>query len=170
VAKAPNIGRLFGQLGRILCVCPECSDLFYLSEARPYLAGKQTHSVVDDLRAAEHRLERAEDTLNEIESALRETAAKAGLRAAKKALKKIDPVFRGAGYNPHDVRVIFDPVTYIVFNGMGEGRPREIILLAKPVQSSRAERLQSSIERAVQNGNFEFRALHVGKDGSVCAR
>ena len=79
-----NLAQLFGQLGHILCVCPHCQDLFYLSESRPYLAGKQPRSVVDALRAQENRLDRAEEKLDEIENVLRETAAKAGLRAAKK--------------------------------------------------------------------------------------
>ena len=170
MAGTSHIGQLFGQLGRILCVCPECNDLFYLSEARPYLSGKQPQSVIDKLRAEESRLERAEEKLNEIENALRETAAKAGLRAAKKALKKIDPVFSGAGYNPHDVRVIFDPVTYVVFNGMGNGRLCEIVLLGRPPESSRAERVQKSIRSAIKKGNLEFKTLHVGKDGSVAPR
>jgi len=167
---ALDVGELFGRLGRILCVCPECNDLFYVSEARPYLSGKQPRSVVDDLRAEEGRLDRAEDRLSEIENALRETAARAGLRAAKKTLKKIDPVFSGAGYNPHDVKVIFDPVTYVIFKGMGDGNLREIVLLARPADSVAGERLHKSIERAVKEGNLEFKTLHVAKDGSVATR
>lgn len=167
---AMDVATVFGQIGRVLCVCPECSDLFYLSEARPCFAGKQAHSVVDDLRAAESRLDRAEERLDEIENALREAAAKQGLRATKRALRRIDPLFSGAGYDPQDVRVIFDPVTYVVFNGMGKGRLRDIVLLATPPESSAVEREQKSIEDAVKKGNFEFKTLHVAKDGSVAAR
>ena len=165
-----GIGELFSQLGRVLCVCPRCSDMFYLSEARPYLAGKQTRSILDNLRLEESRLDRAEERLNEIEDELREAAAKAGLRAAKRALKKIDPVFSGSGYNPHDVKVIFDPVTYVVFHGIGAGRLREIVLLARPPESATGERLHNSIGVAVKSGNFEFRTLHVDRDGNVATR
>jgi predicted Holliday junction resolvase-like endonuclease len=165
-----NVAAMFDQLGSILCVCPQCEELFYLSEARPYLAGNQPRSIVDALRAEEHRLERAEVKLDEIEDALREKAAEAGLRAAKKVLKKIDPLFSGSGYNPHDVKVIFDPVTYVVFNGMGSGRLREIVLLADPAKSLAGQRLQGSIEGAIKSGNFEFRTLHVDKDGKVAER
>jgi hypothetical protein len=88
-----SVGDLFGEIGRILCVCPECSDLFYLSEARPYLDGRRPRSIVDTFRAEEIKLDRAEEKLDEIESELREAAARLGLRAAKRALKKIDPGF-----------------------------------------------------------------------------
>ena len=43
---ANTLARTFSEIGHILGVCPCCSDLFYLSEARPYLDGKQPHSVV----------------------------------------------------------------------------------------------------------------------------
>jgi predicted Holliday junction resolvase-like endonuclease len=164
-----SVGDLFGQIGRILCVFPECSDLFYLSEARPYLDGRRPRSIVDAFRAEESKLDRAEERLDEIEAELREAAAKLGLRAAKRALKKIDPVFSGAGYNPHDVRVIFDPVTYVIFDGMGSGRLREIVLFARQADSASGERLQNSIRRAVKAGNYEFRTLHVDKDGKVAS-
>jgi predicted Holliday junction resolvase-like endonuclease len=167
---AVNIAAMFAQLGNVLCVCPQCEELFYLSEARPYLAGNQPRSIVDVLRAEEQKLDRAEERLDGLEYALRESAAVAGLRAAKKVLKKIDPLFSGSGYNPHDVKVIFDPVTYVVFHGMGSGRLREIVLLSDPAKSLAGERLQSSIEGAVMSGNFEFRTLHVDKDGKVAER
>ena len=162
-----EVATLFGELGNILCVCPHCQELFYLSEARPYLAGEQPHSIVDVLRAEERRLERAEERLDLIEDALREKAAEAGLRATKKVLKKIDPLFSGAGYNPHDVKVIFDPITYVVFNGMGSGRLREIVLLSNPPKSKATEQLQASIETTIKNGNVEFRTLRVDRDGKV---
>ena len=74
-----GIGELFSGLGHVLCVCPQCCDMFYLSEARPYLSGKQPRSILDDLRLEESKLDRAEERLNEIEEELREAAAKAGV-------------------------------------------------------------------------------------------
>jgi predicted Holliday junction resolvase-like endonuclease len=167
---AGNLGTTFDELGHILGVCPCCGDLFYLSETRPYLAGKQPHSVVDQIRAAEYRLERVEEKLAEIEADLRDQAAIAGLRTAKKLLKKIDPVFSGAGYDPHDVKVIFHPVTYVVFNGMSQGRVRDIVLLAKTPENKASEQIQASIGRALRSGNVEFKTLHVDNDGQVAHR
>src|SRR5580704_1291131 len=164
---ANDLGMIFRELGHIIGVCPCCGELFYLSEAHPYLAGKQPRSIVDRLRAAERRLERDEEALAEIEANLREKAANAGLRTAKKLLKKIDPVFSGAGYDQHDVKVIFDPVTYVVFNGMSRGRLRDVVLLAKEPENSMTERLYGSIEKSISRGQIEFKTLRVGDDGKV---
>jgi predicted Holliday junction resolvase-like endonuclease len=81
-------------------------------------------------------LDDEEQKLANIEASLREKAAAAGLRTAKKLLKKIDPVFSGGGYDPHDVKVIFDPVPYVVFSGMSRGQIRDIVLLARPPETT----------------------------------
>ena len=167
---ANSLGRVFNELGHILGVCPCCGELFYLSETRPYLAGKQPQSVLDKLRVAERRLERVEEALAEVEITLREAAAKSGLRTAKKLLKKIDPVFSGAGYDPQDVKVIFNPVTYVVFKGMARNKLSEIALLAQPPEDKFTEDLQMSIRRVIKNGNCEFKTLHVDNEGRVESR
>ena len=53
---------------------------------------------------------------------------------------------------------------------MGSGRLREIGLLSDPARSLAGERLHGSIETAIKDGNFEFRTLHVDKDGKIAER
>jgi len=164
---ATSIGEIFGALGQLMTVCPSCGELFYLSEAHPYYEGHKPHSSLDKLRAEEHRLEEAAQRLDDLEGELRERAARAGLRATKRLLRKIDPIFSGSGYDPQDVKVVFDPVTYIVFDGMAQGRVTEVHLLATPPQSRISEQVQGSIEQTVNHGNFEFRTLRVNDSGRV---
>jgi predicted Holliday junction resolvase-like endonuclease len=61
-------------------------------------------------------------------------------------------------------------LTYVAFNGMGAGRVREVVFLARPAETTAGERLQRSIEKTVANGNLEFKTLHVDKHGTVAAR
>ena len=79
-----NLGKTFEELGHILGVCPCCAELFYLSEARPYLSGKQPHSIVDRVRSTERQLDRQEENLAEIEMTLRQRAAAAGRRRQRR--------------------------------------------------------------------------------------
>jgi predicted Holliday junction resolvase-like endonuclease len=166
-AMAGDIAGVFAALGELMGVCPCCGELFYVSEARPYYDGQKPQSTLDRLRVEERRLGNAEEKLDEIESDLRETAARAGLQATKRLLRKIDPVFSGAGYDPQDVKVIFNPVTYVVFDGMSQRKLTKIQLLAKPPQSRATELIQNSIEQAVNRGNVEFRTLRVDHHGSI---
>jgi predicted Holliday junction resolvase-like endonuclease len=162
-----DVAGVFGALGHLMGVCPCCGELFYLAEGRPYYDGQKPRSAVDKLRAEERRLDEAEQRLDDIEWNLREKAAKAGLQATKKLLKKIDPVFSGAGYDPQDVKVIFNPVTYVVFDGMSQGKLTKVQLLARPPHDRINERVQSSIEQAVSGGNLEFRTMRVDSRGRV---
>src|SRR5439155_11047593 len=106
-----SLGELFGVLGQLMSVCPSCGELVYVSEAHPYYEGHKPHSSLDKLRCEESRLEEAEERLDHLEGQLRERAARVGLRATKRLLRKIDPVFSGCGYDPQDVKVMFNPVT-----------------------------------------------------------
>jgi predicted Holliday junction resolvase-like endonuclease len=162
-----GIAKVFDALAQLMGVCPCCGELFYVSEARPYYDGQKPQSALDRFRVEERRLEQAEQKLDEIESALRQTAAKAGLQATKRLLRKIDPVFSGAGYDPQDVKVIFNPVTYVVFDGISQRNLSRIQLLARPPQNRATERIQNSIEQAVTRGNVEFRTLRVDRGGRV---
>ena len=163
----PGLAKVFDALGELIGICPCCGELFYVSEARPFYDGQKPQSVLDRLRVAERRLDLAEEKLEEIESDLRETAARVGLRATKRLLQKIDPVFSGAGYDPQDVKVLFNPVTYVVFDGMSQRNLKTIQLLASPPQNGSTERIQSSIEQVINRGNVEFRTLRVDDRGRV---
>jgi predicted Holliday junction resolvase-like endonuclease len=114
---------------------------------------------------AERRVDAA--ALDELEGRLRERAVRAGLRATKRLLRKIDPVFSGAGYDPQDVKVIFNPVTYVVFQGMSQGKLQSIQLLARSAQNGATEHIQSSIEQVINRGNVEFRTLRVDTRGTI---
>src|SRR5438270_2040004 len=162
---SPRLAKVFDALAQLMGVCPCCGELFYVSEARPFYDGRKPQSVLDRLRAEERRLDDAEEQLDEVETNLRETAARAGLQATKRLLRKIDPVFSGAGYDPQDVKVIFNPVTYVVFDGMSQRKLSKIQLLATPPQTGATERIQNSIEQAVNRGNVEFRTLRVDSRG-----
>ncbi len=167
---ALGLANAFGELGHIVGVCPCCNELFYLSEARPFLKGQRRKWTIDSLRAAEARLARDEELLDEAEDKLRERARRLGLNAANRTLKKIDPVFSGAGYKPHDVKVIFNPVTYVVFDGMAENKLKRISLIAKPPSDSVTEKLLTSVQKAVDGHKYEFRTLHVDAQGTVTSR
>jgi predicted Holliday junction resolvase-like endonuclease len=165
-----NLSSTFGVLDQIMGLCPCCGEPFHLSESRPYLSGKKVKSFLDGLRAEERRLELAEEKLNEIERHLREIAAQSGLRTAKKLLKKIDPIFSGSGYDPQDVKVIFHPVSYVVFHGLARDKLDEIVLLAEPPTDKATERVHTSLQSTIQSGNVEFKTIHVNHDGQVTHR
>lgn len=161
---ASGLTGIFNELGRILGLCPLCNELFYVSESRPYSAGKRPRSIVDSIRAEEDRLDRADEALRGAEKQLRELAAKAGLKTAKRVLRRIAPSFTAAGYDHQDVKLIVSPITYVVFDGLAKSKLSDIVLFTTPPRDTFAERIQKSIRGAIQKGNLEFKTLRVDTD------
>ena len=93
-----------------------------------------------------------------------------GLRAAKRALKTIDPVFSGSGYDPQDVKVLFDPITYVVFDGLAERCVKRMVLLSDAPEDREAEQIHRSIESTVKEGTFEFQTMRVDDSGMVSCK
>lgn len=162
-----SLAVVFAEMDSILGICPCCGEVFRLSDARPHLKGRHPTSVFDELDGEAQRLEAAELRLQEREELLREEAHRRGQRQAKNRLKKIDPVFSGAGLDPQDVKLIFDPVEYVVFDGMSRGHVRQVLLMAGRARSREQEQVHGSIAAAIRKGNLEFRTLRVADNGRL---
>jgi len=156
----------FEQVAQIACICPECSGVFRLSDARPYRVARPAPSQLDNIDRQERSLQAAIDKLELIEDQLREAARKSGLRKAQKQLRKIDKSFSASKLDPHDAKVICDPVEYIVFDGMTKGRLRRVLLCASEPTSKGQERALASIGAAISAGNVEFETVRISADGT----
>jgi predicted Holliday junction resolvase-like endonuclease len=164
---ATTLGAIFGQFSYIFGICPCCGEPFRLNDARPHIKDRHPRSVFDDIDAEEARIDRAVERLEEQEMLFRARAKEAGLMQAKRRLRKIDAVFSGARLDPQDVKVIFDPVEYIVFDGMKGGQLRKIVFLGHPPANGTKERLLTSIGQTIRKGNIAFKTLRILDDGSL---
>lgn len=159
----------------ILVICPCCNEIFRLVEGKFLFPSKPVKSCdYLDLLAAEkklsdedERLARAEDRFQENLDRQKERLAKMGQRKAKHRLKKIDPVFSARDVDPQDVKVIFDPVEYIIFHGLNSPRGiSHLEFISRPPTSRRHETTTRSIQRTIKNGDVSFETLHLKNDGS----
>ena len=163
---ANDATRFFADLSRIAGICPDCEQMFRLSDARPYRLTRPEPSIFDKLESEQARIEHALDRLNAMEGQLREQARTTGLKQARRRLRKIDQVFDKLKLDPHDAKVVFDPVDFIVFDGMNRGKLRKLVLLARLPATAVSDTLWGSLERTVEKGNFAFRILRVSREGA----
>jgi predicted Holliday junction resolvase-like endonuclease len=163
-----DIVRFFAVQRSIFGLCPCCGELFRLSDSRVFLRTRPKKDWMDILRARDARLDGVEERIDDAEEALREKARIVGRRSARLAVRRIDPVFAPRRLNADDAKVLFHPVDYVVFRGMKEqGTIREIILLDGETRAPDRIRLQKSIERVVEMGNYEWLTVRVQEDGGV---
>ena len=88
-------------------------------------------------------------------------------KEAYKIVKGIDPIFNAMKLNPNDVKVLFHPIDFVVFNGKTDNFVTEIILLDKKNKSGQDLSIQKSIEKVIQKKNFDWLTLRVGNNGNI---
>jgi len=162
-----RLADIFEEFNSILVICPCCGKVCRLGDARPYLKGCKPSMPFDRIERSMRQVERARERFDASELALRKEARLRGLRKAKGRLKEIDPLFSGSGLDPQDVKVLFDPVEYVVFDGLRASVLRRIVFMAEPPSDRRQERVQSSLGTALRKGNLEFITLRVTDEGVV---
>lgn len=157
----------FFQLQRqIFGVCPNSGNVFRLSECQIRLKKKAEPDWLQQIQAAQTRIDKAEEKLDDKEYEIREKARIAGRNEASKIVKKIDKIFHPLKLNPDDSKVIFHPVDYIVFDGMKSGDMKKVILMDKE-KTTADKRLQQSIQKVIEKKNYEWITLRVEDNGNI---
>ena len=91
-----------------------------------------------------------------------------GRRQALAQIKKIDKVFTKRNIDPRDIRLIFDPIEFVVFKGVTDGEDVSAIsFVSKSPQSKRQEKIIESLYKSVKNGDYEFTLIRINENGSV---
>jgi predicted Holliday junction resolvase-like endonuclease len=101
---------------------------------------------------------------------LKEKACVEGRIAAQKRLQLFQPFFSRQRLNVKDVRVLFDPVDYVAFRGLGDGVCTELIFIDREPNSNRRERLHKSLRHAIDSGNLEWKTVRIADDGTITLR
>jgi predicted Holliday junction resolvase-like endonuclease len=159
----------------VLAICPCCGEIFRLVEGKFIFPQKRPKTceylelialegkVSDD----EERLASAEERFEERMRAQRQKFVDLGRRQAKKKLKKIDPTFSAKDIDPQDVKVIFDPVEYLIFHGLNSEDGVDLLeFVSRSPDDKRQEAIVKSVEKTIRDGNVEFETLHMRDDGS----
>lgn len=162
---------LFFQYQRqIFGICTCCGDFFRLSDCKVYQEAKAPTDWLDKLEKDERKIDLEEEKLTEALEELKQAARERGRKTANKMVKELDMVFHPQKLNPDDAKVIFHPLDYVVFNGMKENKTEgldNILLLDGEKRTTEGKRIQKSIMKAVDKGNYEWITLRVENDGGI---
>jgi predicted Holliday junction resolvase-like endonuclease len=81
-----------------------------------------------------------------------------------KTLEKVIPMFPGFGHHPYDVRPVFDPIDFVVFDGYYQGGVTDICFVEFKTGQSRMTPVQSSIRAAIENKRVHFEEKRLSRD------
>jgi predicted Holliday junction resolvase-like endonuclease len=157
-------------LQEVLGICPCCGEIFRMVEAKFLFPQKRPRSCVYlELLALESRSNAEQDRIGEAELRFDERFEQQKERLREKArslvklrIKKIDPTFTGRNIDPQDVKAVFHPVEYIVFQGLCSSLGvKELKFISRSPKTKAEEALVQSVDQTVQRGNLEFETLHL---------
>lgn len=141
-----------------------------MSDCKVYQEAKAPTDWLDKLEKDERKIDLEEEKLTEALEELKQAARERGRKTANKMVKELDMVFHPQKLNPDDAKVIFHPLDYVVFNGMKENKTEgldNILLLDGEKRTTEGKRIQKSIMKAVDKGNYEWITLRVENDGGI---
>jgi predicted Holliday junction resolvase-like endonuclease len=177
-----NLLLFIDNLQNILGLCPCCGEIFLLTNAKLIFTEKKENkskyglylSSQKELELQQLKIEKMETNLEKLEEKhanvldeIKEMSRNTGRRNAKKALKRLGSVFSGRNIDPQDVKVIFDPVEYIVFDGMCDKSIKKIELVGRRPKTKQEENIEKSINKAIQQGDYNFKVLRIDKEGNI---
>ncbi len=164
----PGILSDFQEFQKILVVCPECGKVFRLSELRLSYRGKTKRSWLDDLRDKERKIERAEESLEEKWDEIRQRAQEKGRKQLPKLLKKCVAVICAHGYYPQDLKALFDPIDFVIFDGMNlKEDVKRVVLFDGPAHNELRKKVQTSIQKVIKKGNYVWQTVKLDEMGRI---
>jgi len=165
-----NLLEAFTGFQRLYGICPCCGELFRLSEAAIFVSTPPPKTEFDMLQEDDDKLQAAIARFEDGEERVRESARTKGQAAAKSRLATIAPFFITKGIDPNDVKVLFDPILYLVFEGMTDGACTQLQFVDTPPETPEREKVHRTLATALRAGNVEWRTLEVLDDGRIASQ
>jgi predicted Holliday junction resolvase-like endonuclease len=162
-----SIVRFFETQRNIFGICPHCQTLFRLSELKISYRRRFAKDWYDRLLEQQEKIEDEQATIRDTLDEIREKAVeRTRKRLLPQMLMQADPIFTPLGYYPQDVKAIFDPIDFAIFDGMNrEEIVRRVVFMDERTTDERIREIQSSMERAIQRGKYGFQSVRLTKTG-----
>ena len=99
----------------------------------------------------------------DLEHARRDAARRSRGVIAGKGAEQMAPMVPAFAdrFDPSEARFLGAPIDYVVFDGLGEGELREIVLVEVKTGRSRLNANEQEVERAVAEGRVSFEILRL---------
>ncbi len=154
---------LFKAQRNIFGLCPLCGEIFRLSEIKISYKRKFPIDWYDRLLAEGEKLDDREMKLEETLRIIREKATERARRVLlPKLLRRVDPLFTSLGYFPQDAKAIFDPIDFVVFDGMNrDENVRRIVFMDHQTENKDQRIIQKSIEKTIEKERYEWETIRI---------
>ena len=163
MGEASTFIALFKAQRNIFGLCPMCGEVFRLSEIKISYKRKFPIDWYDKLLVEVEKLDEKEMKLEEKLKIIREKATEYARRILlPKLLRKVDPLFTSLGYFPQDAKAIFDPIDFVVFDGMNrDEKVKRVVFMDQQTENRNQRVIQKSIEKTIEKERYEWETIRI---------
>ena len=101
----------------------------------------------------------------ELERGRKEAVTQSRAVLGGKFTEQMVPYFPGFHYDPTEVRFIGSPIDMVVFPGLAQGDPREIVILEIKTGNSQLTSVQKKIRQLIEDGMVRWDEVHQQIEG-----
>jgi len=164
-----NLFEEFQEFRKILCLCPHCQNIYRVSDLKLKVKGPTVSTWLDNYEKKSRVMDKKEEKFDEVKEKLRELAVEKGRREAQKVFNRlICPVLRTFKIDPFDIKPIFNPVDFVVFNGMNQKeKVSNIIFLSKVCNNSFLNNARQQVKNTIQNKRYDWQVARINEQGQI---
>jgi predicted Holliday junction resolvase-like endonuclease len=155
---------------RLFARCPNCDGEFRLADARLFDATRRLPTYALECLAArrEQLKEERADLANRQESAKTRPRIAAESINIGKVVEKIAPSLPGFPVRVGDCRALFEPIDYVVFQGLStSGRVDAVLFVDVKSGKARLSETQAQVRTAIERGRVSLLIAARGKATEV---
>ena len=158
----------FQSFRKILCVCPCCGEILRVSDLHLQYKGKVAKTWLDTYELNLVSLAEKERKFEETEEELRQKSIERGRAKVPHLIKNcLCDDFKELSYDPYDMKAVMDPVDFVVFDGLNEGKEvRKVTFLTRRPSNIMLPVIQS-LKATIENGNYDWKVARVTIEGKV---
>lgn len=78
-----------------------------------------------------------------------------------KAIEKLLPFFKEFKYDVHDLRLLGEPIDYIIFDGYSKGKIKQIVFLEVKTGESKLSKIQKEIKDIIEKKEVRWEELKI---------
>lgn len=164
-----NLFEEFQEFRKILCVCPHCGEIVRLSDLKLKTKGKAVKTWLDEYAKKSRDMDIKEENFYEISSKLREKAVAKGRKEAQKVINNaISPEFKALKLDPFDIKPIFNPVDFVVFDGMNSKKQvSNVIFLSQKTHNTLLNGIRKKITEVIKKKQYEWQVARINEQGKI---
>ena len=155
----------YQELRTILCICPCCGEMVRVSDLRLSVEGKAPKTWLDEYEAELQRLASKQAEFEETAGEVRAAAIERGRQiVVERACECLDSSISRFKYNPYDIKALFHPADFIVFNGLNDESLSDVSFLCR---ASAVTPVQESLKTAIEAQRYDWKVARMTDEGGV---